>query len=83
MDVRRTADLSPEEKRRFVAELLRRKREQARTFPLSFGQQRLWFLDQLAPGHPFYTIAGALRLPHRGLDAACLERALSRDRAPP
>ena len=44
--------------------------------PLSFGQQRLWFLDQLAPGHPFYTIAAALRLPF-ALSVPTLERALS------
>jgi amino acid adenylation domain-containing protein len=43
--------------------------------PLSFSQQRLWFLEQLEPGSAAYNIAGALRL--RGqLDAAALERTL-------
>jgi amino acid adenylation domain-containing protein len=31
-------------------------------FPTSFAQQRLWFLDQLAPGNPFYNVSAALRL---------------------
>jgi amino acid adenylation domain-containing protein len=44
--------------------------------PLSFAQQRLWFLDQLAPGNPVYNVAGAYRL--RGpLNVTALEQSLS------
>ena len=44
--------------------------------PLSFAQQRLWFLDRLAPGSAAYNMSYALRL--RGaLDPRALERALA------
>jgi amino acid adenylation domain-containing protein len=45
--------------------------------PLSFAQQRLWFLDQFAPGLPVYNSPLPLRL--RGpLDVEVLGRALTR-----
>ena len=44
--------------------------------PLSFAQQRLWFVDQLEGGHSAYNIPVALRL--RGsLNVMALERTLS------
>jgi amino acid adenylation domain-containing protein len=44
--------------------------------PLSFAQQRLWFLDQLEPGLPAYNMPGAVRI-SGVLDRAVLEKSLS------
>ncbi|MFP2933900.1 non-ribosomal peptide synthetase, partial [Pyxidicoccus sp. 3LG] len=46
-----------------------------RALPLSFAQQRLWFLDQLQPGSPLYNMPAALRL-DGALDVSALERGL-------
>src|SRR5438132_5494769 len=43
--------------------------------PLSFGQQRLWFLDQLEPGSPFYNISSSWRLAG-ALDLTTLKRCI-------
>lgn len=45
--------------------------------PLSFAQQRLWFLEQLMPGNTAYTIYGAFRL--KGvLDLVALEQSINK-----
>ncbi len=52
--------------------------------PLSFAQQRLWFIDQLEPGSPLYNLPSALRV-EGPLDiavlAACLSEILRRHEA--
>jgi amino acid adenylation domain-containing protein/non-ribosomal peptide synthase protein (TIGR01720 family) len=41
--------------------------------PLSFAQQRLWFLDQFSGGSPFYSVSNALRI-RLPLNVEALER---------
>jgi amino acid adenylation domain-containing protein len=45
--------------------------------PLSYAQQRLWFLDRLVPGNPFYNATAAVRLTGT-LDRDVLERSLDK-----
>ena len=44
--------------------------------PLSFAQQRLWYLDQLVPNTPVYNLPEAFRLTGR-LDIGALKRSLN------
>ncbi len=49
---------------------------QAEVYPLSFAQQRLWFLDRLEPGNPAYNISLAVNLQGE-LDVILLEQSLN------
>ena len=44
--------------------------------PLSYAQQRLWFIDQMEPGNAAYNMAGAVRLEGR-LELEALEYAIN------
>jgi alpha-ketoglutarate-dependent taurine dioxygenase len=46
------------------------------SLPLSFAQQRLWFLDQLSPGNVAFNIAGGVRL-EGALDRPALAAAVN------
>jgi natural product biosynthesis luciferase-like monooxygenase protein/FkbM family methyltransferase len=82
------AGLSPEkrtllelhlQKRRSAAEPVERaipRRGDPGSFPLSFAQERFWFLDQMASGSPLYTIPMAVRATGH-LDVEALRRSLS------
>ncbi len=50
-------------------------REKVVDLPLSFAQQRLWFLDKLEPGNTFYNIPTAIRLKGK-LDVDALEKSM-------
>ncbi|CAL9517461.1 Linear gramicidin synthase subunit B [Actinosynnema sp. ALI-1.44] len=62
-------------KRELLARRLRERAAKPAAYPLSFGQQRLWFLEKFSPGGAVYNIPLGLRL--RGpLDRAALKEAL-------
>ncbi|MCC5661301.1 amino acid adenylation domain-containing protein [Nostoc sp. XA010] len=71
-----TTNASSEEKRALLARLLQKKASKPKFFPLSFAQQRLWFLDQLQPGSSLYNIFVAVRLQGQ-LNVAALEHSLN------
>jgi len=69
----RVEELRRAEKSRLLPPLGRAARDGE--LPLSFAQQRLWFLDQLEPESPVYNIHTALRL-EGPLDVPALQRTL-------
>ena len=52
------------------------RRSGTEALPLSFAQQRLWFLDKLVPNNPFYNIPAALHLTG-SLNRQALEESLT------
>lgn len=76
MDALKLAELSSPEKRALLARLVRTRQLEPKSFPLSYAQERLWFLDRLAPENPCYNTSVALHI-EEPLDLAVMERALN------
>jgi amino acid adenylation domain-containing protein/non-ribosomal peptide synthase protein (TIGR01720 family) len=81
----RIADLSPRKRELLLRRLSKpedatpepiRPRQSTGPVPLSFAQQRLWFLDQLVPGSAFYNSSSVFRF-ELALDVKGMERALN------
>jgi amino acid adenylation domain-containing protein len=81
------AALTPDERRALLARMLAGGAAPApappapppdapRTYPASFAQERMWFMDQLQPGIPAYNLPVVLRVPVP-MDEAILERVLA------
>ena len=64
----------PIENGKAAPENITRPRRDSHALPLSFAQQRLWFLDQLEPGSAAYNIPLAFRI-DGALDGAALQHA--------
>ncbi len=72
--VDKVAGLSAQEKRALVAQLLQKKLSATQTVcALSYGQQSMWFMYQLAPDSPAYNVAFAARVLCE-IDVAILKR---------
>ncbi|MBP7241272.1 amino acid adenylation domain-containing protein [Amaricoccus sp.] len=52
------------------------RRAEGGSAPLSFSQERFWFLDRLSPGNPFYVESVAVPVPSGTIDLAALETAI-------
>jgi Condensation domain len=82
----RIGGLSPEKRALFELQLMKKaacapneqaiaRRGTSDPCPLSFAQQRLWFLDQLEPDSPVYKIGKAVRITGR-LDLEALQKTI-------
>ncbi|NRD59326.1 non-ribosomal peptide synthetase, partial [Corallococcus exiguus] len=81
---KRIAALSPEKQAQLLRQLRKKDTQSARpaitarprtgdSAPLSFAQQRLWFLDRMEPGTPTYNMPAAVKL-EGSLNVAALEQ---------
>ncbi|NOG44271.1 MAG: amino acid adenylation domain-containing protein [Calditrichaeota bacterium] len=69
------AQLSPE-KRKLLELKLKQKGSKVNSFPLSYAQQRMWFLDQMYPGSPLYNIPVAWKI-NGPLDVSLFKKAVN------
>jgi len=69
----RHADLAPTRQKVEMIETVSREKE----LPLSFNQQRLWFLDHLEPNSPFYNMHSAVQIVGK-IDVQLLETAINK-----
>jgi hypothetical protein len=74
--IKTSAATSVEARRALLAQRLRKAAGAAPASPLSFGQQRLWFLDQLEPESALYNIPTLARITGM-LDREILEQSLN------
>jgi len=84
----RIANLSPNKRKLFLQKLNKEKENtfsqtqikflsrKSNSFPLSFAQQRLWFLDQLQPGNAIYNLHYPVRITG-SLNLAALEQSIN------
>ncbi|MCK5055788.1 MAG: non-ribosomal peptide synthetase, partial [Candidatus Aminicenantes bacterium] len=69
-------EISAEKKRELLARLLQEEAGKANTYPLSFGQERLWFLNRLEGSGAAYNMSWPLHL--KGFfDVKILERSVN------
>lgn len=84
--LKRIAELSPEKRALLMLRMKKKlessqkpgivSRKNKEEYPLSFAQERMWFLDQLVPDSPLYNISAAIRLTGK-LNQAALEQSLN------
>ncbi len=84
---KRIAELSPDKRELLMQRMnqkkakiaptkIQRQSRDSHSLPLSFAQQRLWFLEQLDPGNPTYNIPAAVHL-QGNLNVAALEESIN------
>jgi len=77
MDINREQlnQLSADEKRKLLVQLMEQKESKLKILPLSFAQERLWFLDRLMVDSPAYNIPSVMQLKGQ-LNVPALEQSL-------
>lgn len=77
LSINELTKLTLPEKRQIMGALLQSRFSAPRSFPLSYAQEQLWFMDKLQPGSPLYNIP--LYIPFQGsFDVASLQKAIEK-----